>query len=184
MYCCCCCFFVFVFFLLFLIDIQLVNTDMRKLCFVIVPYIFLHCFYSHIHCLLLIFPCVWQQHLRVIQIPTLPTLTHLETLQFHPIRAHHLPQSPFHQVPPSLPFFPSILSTCMHPYYSFSLFISHLLCPLGQSAVSRNALWMLEVFVGLCYCCYGYLGWAVVFIVLLSGLLGGHLEDACTGSAL
>lgn len=65
-----------------------------------------HCFYSHIHCLLLIFPCVWQQHLRVIQIPTLPTLTHLETLQFHPIRAHHLPQSPFHQVPPSLPLSP------------------------------------------------------------------------------
>uniref|UniRef100_A0AAX7T2I2 Arf-GAP domain-containing protein n=1 Tax=Astatotilapia calliptera TaxID=8154 RepID=A0AAX7T2I2_ASTCA len=53
--------------------------------------------------------------------------------------------------------FPSILSTCMHPYYSFSLFISHLLCPLGQPAVCRNALWMLEVFnlLLVCVCC-GY----------------------------
>lgn len=177
MYCCCrCC---------FLIDIQLVNTDMRTLRFVIVPYIFL--------LPLFLFP----HSLSVVNFPLCMAAAPQgnSNTNFANFDAFGNTAIPSHQStsPPSKSFssgttlpaiFPSILSTCMHPYYSFSLFISHLLCPLGQPAVSRNALWMLEVFVGLCYCCYGYLGWAVVFIVLLSGLLGGHLEDACTGSAL
>lgn len=57
------------------------------------------CFYLHI----LFFSCVWLQHIRLIQMPTLPTLMHLETLQFHPIWTHLPPQSPCHQVPSILP---------------------------------------------------------------------------------
>lgn len=65
-----------------------------------------HGFYFHIHCMCSFF-LVWLQHLRVIQIPTLPTLRHLETLQFHPTWARPPPQSPFHQVPrPSIVFPP------------------------------------------------------------------------------
>lgn len=57
-------------------------------------------YYFRISLSLLFPPAVWLQHLRVIQIPTLPTLRHLETQQFPPISARHPPQSPFHQVPP------------------------------------------------------------------------------------
>lgn len=62
--------------------------------------VFFFNYYFHISLSLLFPPAVWLQHLRVIQIPTLPTLRHLETQQFHPIWARHPPQSPFHQVPP------------------------------------------------------------------------------------
>lgn len=107
-----------------------------------------------IHFLSWCFPCVWLQHLRVIQIPTLPILKHLETLQSHPIWAHHPHPSHFHQV--SHPHYCSLLKhthTHVHThslwYVSFTL---NPLCPLGVSSLYlKRCCWVL--------CHWKYLKW-------------------------
>lgn len=102
---------------------------MCVLWFVITPYITLPLF-------VLIVPCLWLQQLRVNHIPTLPILRHLETLQFHPIRARHPLQSPFYQVP--LP------SHCPPPPFSHTLTLIYFSCTLlthsdhWASSVSSN----------------------------------------------
>lgn len=99
--------------------------------FIISPCIALPLFLFPHSLSLLIFHFVWPQHLRVIQTPTLPTLRHLETLQFHPIWARHPPHSPFHQVPsPTIAY-----SSYAHLHPVCLLFIYHPLCPVFKSSL-------------------------------------------------